>query len=91
MTSQSNPAALIEFATSAEALCSTTPTVVCDLSFARKELLLIIDGITEATKTEADSRIKLSIAMTEKRAREERARLATLVTTRVPDREYSSQ
>jgi hypothetical protein len=53
--------------------------------------LLIIDGITEATKTEADSRIKLSIAMTEKRAREERARLATLVTTRVPDREYSSQ
>ena len=40
MTSQSKPAALIEWATSGEALCSTTPTVGCALSFARKELLL---------------------------------------------------
>jgi hypothetical protein len=42
MTSQSKPAALIEWATSGEALCSTTPTVGCALSFARKELLLLI-------------------------------------------------
>ena len=38
ITSQSKPAALIELATSGEALCSTTPTVGRTLSFARKEL-----------------------------------------------------
>jgi hypothetical protein len=42
MTSQSNPAALIEWATSGEALCSTTPTVGCAFSFARKERWLLI-------------------------------------------------
>src|SRR5271167_2206911 len=39
MTSQSKPAALIEFATSGEAVCSTTPTVGWALSFAKKELI----------------------------------------------------
>ena len=43
MTSQSKPAALIELATSGEALCSTTPTVGWALSFDKKERLPIID------------------------------------------------
>ena len=50
MTSQSKPAALREWATGGEALCSTTPTVGRALSFAKKDLLPII-VVTMGTTT----------------------------------------
>ena len=63
MTSQSKPAALIEWATSGEALCSTTPTVGCALSFARKERLMTIAATAEPSARNFGAGLKSGVAV----------------------------
>ena len=62
MTSQSKPAALIELATSGEALCSTTPTVGRALSFARNERSFLRDHQVNAPSCRRDCRCSESLS-----------------------------